>query len=132
MYSHGRLRRLLRPAFTPRAYASICSRCSGEACASTACATWRKRKSRAVAILRKRDLAEDLRKLAGREPARQIHLEETILAVREAEAVGEIGASGRKDGRNASESRGDAHRRTEARRPSPCHRASASEPVSST
>src|SRR5262249_22929825 len=66
------------------------------------------------AILRERDLTEDLGELARCEPARKIHLEEAILCVREAKPISEISARARNDGRNAERIARDTHRGTEA------------------
>ena len=110
-------RRLASPALTPRAYASRHCALLGRGFASPAARAARKSKRRARTVLLQRDRAEQLRQLAGREAARQIHLEEAILRVHEAGAVREVGARCGGDGGVPSASRaivtgrrGPAHR----------------------
>ena len=53
-------------------------------------------------VLFERHRAEQLGQLAGRETARQVHLEEAVLGVRITQRVGEIGARGGGDHRDAA------------------------------
>ena len=59
-------------------------------------ATARKPKRRVRMSCFERHRAEQLRQLAGREPARQVHLEEAVLRVRVTGGKGEIGARARR------------------------------------
>ncbi len=65
-------------------------------------ATARKPKRRVRRVLPEATRAEQLRQLAGREPARQVHLEKAVLGMRVTRGVGQIGARGGGDHRNAA------------------------------
>ena len=66
------------------------ARCSGVACSRTALATSSEAEDARGFVLRQRGGADDLRQLPGGQAARQVHLEEAILAVQETRRVREI------------------------------------------
>ena len=108
-YSHGRARQARESGVDARACRPRSSaRCSGVGLREHLARDAAEAEQARLAVLIQRHLAEQLGQLPGRQPPRQVHLEEAVLGVHEAGRPGQIGAGGGLDRRHAARVARDA------------------------